>query len=196
MFGELCPGACASGFCPFQCLGCVVSGPWRPSGCLVLKNQDIRHSFMPKKPLLDIYNLTVKLCLAFRGCLRGVCMASGPYTDIFVLVFLSVCQSGCGRSVNPTHALPAASLSILNSLDFNVFLYRAGKGPCRSLGHEKKGFCFPCKVKSAVASLSTPLQVVLQREGGKWGLWNCLQVTATLMPLPDPVTQFGEEIRI
>lgn len=32
--------------------------------------------------------------------------------------------------------------------------------------------------------------------GVKWGCWKCLRVTAILMPLSDPVTQFWEEIRI
>lgn len=122
------------------------------------------------------------------------------YTDLYLYCLFSVCQPGCGRSVNPTvfstqmpYLLSAASLSISNSLDFNVFLYRAGKGPHKSFGHEKNLLSLQSEISSSfsqhpIAGGSAEGRFSHQQgcTGGKWGLWNCLQVTATLMPLSDP----------
>lgn len=155
VFGEPWPGPCA-----FRLLSFPVSGL-----CCQLSLKTIRllSSFqeplaqlMSKKPLLDLYNLTVKLHLSIVVIWgEWVCMVIRyihRYTQIYLHCFFSVCQSGCGRSVNPTVfstqmpcQLSAASLSILNSIDFNVFLYRAGKGPHRSLGYEKEEFAFLTK---------------------------------------------------
>lgn len=121
---------------------------------LLSSSQGPLAQLMPKNPLFDIYNLTVKLCLVFPQWLFEVSEFAWYQvpTQIDLYCFFGVFQSGCGRSVDPTVfstqipcLLSAASLSILNNLDFSVFLYRAGKGPLRSLGHEKEDFAFLTK---------------------------------------------------
>lgn len=154
VFGELCPGACAPGFCPFQCWGCVVSGPSRPSGCLVLlKNH--RHSLCLKSHCLTFIIQLSNYAWSFHsGCLRWASLHGVSYIHRCICIVFSVFsnQGVVEVSTQPHHLLdtkpcplPAACLFIFNSLDFNVFLYRAGKGPHGSLGHEKEGFGFLTK---------------------------------------------------
>lgn len=154
VFGEFCPGACAPGFCLFQCCQWLCSQWSLKTIRLLSSSKEPPAQFELKMPLLDIYNPTVKLCLVFPQWLFEVSKFAWCqlHTQMYLHCFLSLCQSGCGRSVNPTIfstqmpcLLPAASLSIFNSLEFNVFFYRAGKGPLRSLGHEKEDFAFLTK---------------------------------------------------
>lgn len=57
-----------------------------------------------EKPLLDIYNPTVKLCLVFPQWLFEVSEFAWCqlHTQMYLHCFFSLFQSGCGRSVNPT----------------------------------------------------------------------------------------------
>lgn len=85
---------------------------------------------------------------------------------------------------------------------------RAGKWLYWSLCFGEENFTFLTKQNWAIASLSTPLHVVLQRKvsgqqvcaGKEQGCGNhstlSLQVAAILMPLSIPVTQFPKEIRM
>lgn len=90
VFGELCPGACAPGFCPFQCWGCVVSGPSRPSGCLVLlKNH--QHSLCLKSHCLTFIIQLSNYARSFHsGCLRWASLHGVSYIHRGICIVFSV----------------------------------------------------------------------------------------------------------
>lgn len=142
VFGELCTGTCAPGSCPFQCLGCVVSGPrWSQVTIKLLNSsKEPLAQLVLKKLLLDIYNLAdcqtmpglslvVKYVQLFVVSEFAWCQI---HTQIYKYCFFSLCQSGCGRMMSTLRSLigkhPVCFLlgpsTIFSSLDFNVFFYK------------------------------------------------------------------------